>query len=250
MSRIERNPADECVGASAYTRGHEVGGAASRRLARGAASRIRHRGQPDCRPLQAAAGSGPQPAEPAECDLAIVLLWGRMGTPLTEKKADGTPYLSGTGWEFENALEADKTVLLYRRSRKCCSIRTMWTSRRGWLRSGRQATPFHLPSLSDEDRFGLPFCDQLADVRCRDVRHPPPAERREMLRDPPLDAGEVTLEACRRAPALVPATVHGRCRIREQGCRSRQTAGATAGADAVWDRALRALEDHHRGERE
>ena len=25
---------------------------------------------------------------PAECDLTIVLLWGRMGTPLAEKKAD------------------------------------------------------------------------------------------------------------------------------------------------------------------
>lgn len=55
---------------------------------------------------------------PAECDLTVVLLWGRMGTPLTEKKADGTPYLSGTEWEFENALNADKPVLLYRRTEK------------------------------------------------------------------------------------------------------------------------------------
>src|SRR5215470_4786279 len=48
---------------------------------------------------------------PADCDLTVVLLWGRMGTPLTETRADGTPYLSGTEWEFENALAANKTVL-------------------------------------------------------------------------------------------------------------------------------------------
>ena len=41
-----------------------------------------------------------------------------MGTPLSEKKADGTPYLSGTEWEFENALAANKPVLVYRGSEK------------------------------------------------------------------------------------------------------------------------------------
>ena len=55
---------------------------------------------------------------PAECDLTVVLLWGRMGTPLTETKADGTPYLSGTEWEFESALAANKPVLVYRRTDK------------------------------------------------------------------------------------------------------------------------------------
>ena len=53
---------------------------------------------------------------PAECDLTVVLLWSRMGTPLTEKKADGTPYLSGTDWEFDSAIQANKPVLVYRRS--------------------------------------------------------------------------------------------------------------------------------------
>ena len=55
---------------------------------------------------------------PAECDLTIVLLWSRMGTPLTDTRADGTPYLSGTEWEFETALGANKPVYLYRRSEK------------------------------------------------------------------------------------------------------------------------------------
>jgi len=55
---------------------------------------------------------------PAECDLTVVLLWGRMGTPLTERKPDGTPYLSGTEWEFENALLANKPVFVYRRTER------------------------------------------------------------------------------------------------------------------------------------
>ena len=55
---------------------------------------------------------------PADCDLTVVLLWGQMGTPLTENRPDGTPYLSGTEWEFENALAANKPVMIYRRSEK------------------------------------------------------------------------------------------------------------------------------------
>jgi hypothetical protein len=55
---------------------------------------------------------------PADCDLTVMLLWGRMGTPLAEKKADGTPYLSGTEWEFENAIRSNKPVFVYRRSEK------------------------------------------------------------------------------------------------------------------------------------
>lgn len=54
---------------------------------------------------------------PAMCDLTVAILWGRFGTPLTQPlKKDGTAYRSGTEWEFENALEAGKDVLLYRRS--------------------------------------------------------------------------------------------------------------------------------------
>jgi formylglycine-generating enzyme required for sulfatase activity len=55
---------------------------------------------------------------PDQCELTVVLLWSRMGTPLTETRADGTPYLSGTEWELEKALGAGKPVLLYRRSSK------------------------------------------------------------------------------------------------------------------------------------
>jgi hypothetical protein len=54
---------------------------------------------------------------PSECDITVCVLWGRMGTPLSNaSKPDGAPYLSGTEWEFEDALRAGRQVLLYRRT--------------------------------------------------------------------------------------------------------------------------------------
>lgn len=61
---------------------------------------------------------------PSECDIALVILWSRMGTPLPtawEAKADGSAYRSGTEWEYLDALQAaQKTgspkVLVYRRT--------------------------------------------------------------------------------------------------------------------------------------
>jgi formylglycine-generating enzyme required for sulfatase activity len=62
---------------------------------------------------------------PAQCNIVIVIFWSRMGTPLPAewKKRDGTGYLSGTEWEYLNALEAAECqgkpeVLVYRRSEK------------------------------------------------------------------------------------------------------------------------------------
>ena len=78
------------------------------------AHRCRELGRSACAGATMDAGLTPQQAvdrslpTPAECDLTVVLLWGRMGTPLTEKKPDGTPYLSGTEWEFENALDCEQ----------------------------------------------------------------------------------------------------------------------------------------------
>jgi hypothetical protein len=53
---------------------------------------------------------------PSDCDVTIVVLWRRMGTPLATLKADGSPYLSGTEWEFDDAFRVDKPILLYRRT--------------------------------------------------------------------------------------------------------------------------------------
>ncbi|MGF1642587.1 MAG: SUMF1/EgtB/PvdO family nonheme iron enzyme [Thiotrichales bacterium] len=75
------------------------------------------------------AGLTPQEAiaqglpKPEDCDLAVVVIWSRIGTQLPadfELKADGTPYLSGTEWEYLNALSGFKArrkpaVWVYRR---------------------------------------------------------------------------------------------------------------------------------------
>jgi hypothetical protein len=53
---------------------------------------------------------------PSQCDVTVVILWGRMGTPLSERKPDGEPYASGSEWEFEDARRAGRPVLLYRRT--------------------------------------------------------------------------------------------------------------------------------------
>jgi hypothetical protein len=61
-------------------------------------------------------------AKPSECDAVIVILWSRLGTPLqdTYKRPDGSPYLSGTEWEYEDALAAKPPphILVYHRRSK------------------------------------------------------------------------------------------------------------------------------------
>lgn len=62
--------------------------------------------------------------KPSECEIVIVIFWARMGTPLPAEivRADGSRYLSGTQWEYEDALQAAKRnpgkpeILIYRRS--------------------------------------------------------------------------------------------------------------------------------------
>ncbi len=77
-------------------------------------------------PMQA--GMTPQAAiaqgleQPSECDLVLALFWSRIGTPLPSEysKADGSRYLSGTEWEYLDAMQAYKNtgtplVWVYRR---------------------------------------------------------------------------------------------------------------------------------------
>lgn len=59
---------------------------------------------------------------PSECDIVIVIFWSRMGTPLPPEysKPDGTPFLSGTEWEYWDALQAAQRtdspeIIVYRR---------------------------------------------------------------------------------------------------------------------------------------
>jgi len=70
---------------------------------------------------QAAIQKGLTP--PSKCDVAVVILWSRIGTPLPDtfdRKPDGSTYRSGTEWEYLDALRAAEQtgwprVLVYRR---------------------------------------------------------------------------------------------------------------------------------------
>ncbi len=60
---------------------------------------------------------------PSECEVVVVLLWGRMGTPLGDeyRKPDGSGYRSGTEWEYLDAIRTAEergtpTVLVYQRT--------------------------------------------------------------------------------------------------------------------------------------
>jgi len=60
--------------------------------------------------------------KPSECDFVIVILWGRFGTPLPDsvRKPSGERHLSGTEWEYEDAISAKRRpeILIYRRTEK------------------------------------------------------------------------------------------------------------------------------------
>ncbi len=64
-------------------------------------------------PQQAVSRALPRPSE---CELTVVILSQRMGTPLDERKPDGSRYRSGTEWEFEDARRGGRPILLYRRT--------------------------------------------------------------------------------------------------------------------------------------
>jgi hypothetical protein len=55
--------------------------------------------------------------KPSECDILVVILWSRMGTHLSGDylRKDGSTYLSGTEWEYEDGLNATEApdILVY-----------------------------------------------------------------------------------------------------------------------------------------
>jgi HEAT repeat protein len=60
--------------------------------------------------------------KPSECEFVVVNLWSRMGTPLSGdyRSIDGRRYLSGTEWEYEDALKGapNTEVFVYARTEK------------------------------------------------------------------------------------------------------------------------------------
>lgn len=75
-------------------------------------------------PSPMAAGETPQQSvnrfsgRPSDCDLTVVIVWSRLGTPIPPeiRRPDGSQYESGTVWEFEDALRANREVWVYRRT--------------------------------------------------------------------------------------------------------------------------------------
>jgi hypothetical protein len=61
-----------------------------------------------------------QGISPSDCDLTVVVLWSRLGTPLPEsmRKPNGERYASGTEWELEAARAAGKAIFIYHRTEK------------------------------------------------------------------------------------------------------------------------------------
>ena len=55
---------------------------------------------------------------PRDCDLTVVILWSRLGTPLPSHvtRPDGSAYASGTVWELEDARTGAKPLWLYQRT--------------------------------------------------------------------------------------------------------------------------------------
>ena len=54
--------------------------------------------------------------KPSACDLVVLILWARFGTPLVKPlKVDGSRFLSGTEWEYDDARKGKVPILLHRR---------------------------------------------------------------------------------------------------------------------------------------
>src|SRR5262249_29526437 len=71
-------------------------------------------------PQEAVNRFGPKPSQ---CDVVVIILWSKMGTHLDVRafrKPDGASYLSGTEWEFEDALAGSEgrrpTIFVYQRT--------------------------------------------------------------------------------------------------------------------------------------
>jgi len=74
-------------------------------------------------PLAATSTFQAQLVRPSEADVAVCILWARLGTRLPKdfRRADGSPYESGTSYEFEDAADGFRAngspaLLVYRKS--------------------------------------------------------------------------------------------------------------------------------------
>ena len=127
---------------------------------------------------------------PSECDIVVVMLWGRMGTPLTEdyRKVDGSLFRSGTEWEYENAIRAHEElgrpeVLVYRRTeapdqslsrsrKELLDAKAQYEAVQNFFKSVRASNRGYIDYESTSD-FAKRFRDDMRATVHRLVQSPP-----------------------------------------------------------------------------
>ena len=90
---------------------------------------------------------------PADCDIVVVLLWTRLGTPLPDKPYGG---MTGTQWEFVNAVDASARdgrpkVLVYKKTKPKLVDITNAEATREALEDRRRLEDFFRVNFFNED---------------------------------------------------------------------------------------------------
>ncbi len=159
-------------------------------------------------------------AKPSECDLCVVILWSRIGTPLPKeyKKPDGSAYLSGTEWEYCEALQAARdhgrpAVWLYRCTEKpkididdpdFDAKRDQWKKVADFfsaLNNADGSIAGGVNEYQDYQRFGSLFEQQLRDRLTTLLEiggsfgkpAPAPADPTKYLQDLRADCGDISI---------------------------------------------------------
>ena len=109
---------------------------------------------------------------PADCDIVVVVLWTRLGTPLPQEPYGG---MTGTQWEFVNAVEASARsgqpeVLVYKKTRPKLVDITNAEATREALADRRRLEDFFRDNFFNEDSsFRRAFRTFDSDAGFRDL---------------------------------------------------------------------------------
>ncbi len=109
---------------------------------------------------------------PADCDIVVVVLWTRLGTPLPQEPYGG---MTGTQWEFVNAVEASARsgqpeVLVYKKTRPKLVDITNAEATREALEDRRRLEDFFRANFFNEDSsFRRAFRTFDSDAGFRDL---------------------------------------------------------------------------------
>ncbi len=109
---------------------------------------------------------------PADCDIVVVVLWTRLGTPLPQEPYGG---MTGTQWEFFNAVEAfarsgQPEVLVYKKTRpKLVDITNVEATREALDDRRRLEDFFKANFFNDDSSFRRAFRTFDGDAGFRDL---------------------------------------------------------------------------------